>query len=179
MKFIPEKTNLQKMMNEILETMKPSADLKEIKINVGLEEGIPVLFIDQDRIKQVAINIIGNAIKFSLDTSVINIRAKKHKNDVLFEVQDFGRGIPQNKQKKIFDTFYQVDYGIDRKFGGTGLGLAISQNIIHVYGSNIWVESEGKPGKGSTFRFTLPIKSAKDIECNSKNEDIFGLEIDK
>ena len=170
MKFIPEKTNLQKMMKEILETMKYSADLKGMKINVDLEKGIPTLFIDQDRIKQVIINLLNNAIKFSPDGSVINMRAKKHKNDVLFEVQDFGRGIPGDKQKKIFDTFYQVDYGADRKFGGTGLGLAISQNIIHVHSGNIWVESKGKPGEGSTFRFTLPIKSAKDIEYNSRNE---------
>ena len=106
------------------------------------------------------------------------IRAKKDKNDVLVEVQDFGRGIPKNKQKKIFERFYQVDSGMDRKFGGTGLGLAISQGIVKSHGGNIWIDNSTKD-KGITFKFNLPIDSVENIEEKFKEMDIFELENDK
>ncbi len=164
MKFITEKTDVTKMVNEIAETMQASADLKRIKINIDIQKEIPDLMIDQERIKQVLMNLVDNAIKFSPDSSTINIKARKEKENVLFEVQDFGRGIPKNKQKKIFERFYQVDSGIDRKFGGIGLGLTISKKIIDIYDGQIWVDST--LGKGSSFRFSLPLQSTKNIEGN-------------
>jgi signal transduction histidine kinase len=98
-------------------------------------------------------------------------------NDILFEIQDFGKGIPKNKQKKIFNTFYQVDSGMDRKFGGAGLGLAISRGIVLSHGGIIYVESN--LGEGSIFCFTLPINPVKDLENRFKEIDIFGLENNK
>jgi len=156
MKFITEKTDVTKMVNEIVETMQASADLKRIKIKIDIQKGIPDLMIDSERIKQVLLNLVDNAIKFSPDGSTINVKTRKEKEDVLFEVQDFGRGIPKNKQKKIFEKFYQVDSGIDRKFGGVGLGLTISKKIINLFGGQIWVDST--LGKGSSFKFTLPLE---------------------
>jgi PAS domain S-box-containing protein len=179
MKFIPEKTDISKMIKETSQTMQSSADLKEIKINTEIGKDIPELTIDQDRIKQVIINMANNAIKFSPDGSSINIRSRREKDDVLFEVQDYGRGIPKDKQKRIFETFYQVDSGTDTKFGGAGLGLAISRGIVIAHGGDIWVESKGKPGEGSTFKFTLPLKSVEDIESRFKGVDVFGLNIDE
>jgi PAS domain S-box-containing protein len=176
MKFIPENTVVGRMVSEIAETMQSSATIKEIKLNTDIGKGIPDLFIDQERIKQVIINLTNNAIKFSSDKSVINLKVKKEQDDILFEVQDFGRGIPKNKQDKVFETFYQVDSGKDTKFGGAGLGLAISRGIVIAHGGKIWVESEGIPCKGSTFRFTLPVASIKDIEKRFKGVDIFRLE---
>lgn len=176
MKFIQENTDIGRIMEEIAETMQSSAALKEIKVNTKIDEGIPDLFIDKERITQVVINLINNAIKFSPDGSIINLKVKKEYNDVLFEVEDFGRGIPRDKQDKVFETFYQVDSGKDRKFGGAGLGLAISRGIVIAHGGKIWVESEGKSGKGSTFRFTLPIETVIDIEKRFKGVDIFRLE---
>ncbi|MEA3457268.1 MAG: PAS domain S-box protein, partial [Candidatus Thermoplasmatota archaeon] len=179
MKFIPEKTDLRKMMNEVAETMKSSSELKKITISTDVEDDLPELVVDQDRIKQVAINFINNAIKFSPDGSIINLRAKKEGNDVLFEVQDFGRGIPKDTQEKVFETFYQVDSGMDRKFGGAGLGLAISRGIVIAHGGRIWVESKGKSGQGSSFKFALPIKSVKDVEDRFKKADVFKLQGNK
>lgn len=175
MKFIPEKTDLQKMMNEVAETMKSSAEFKEITVNVDIEGALPELEIDQDRIKQVIINFINNAIKFSPDGAIINLRAKKEENNVFFEVQDFGRGIQKDQHEKVFEIFYQVDSGMDRKFGGAGLGLAISRGIVLAHGGNIWVESKGKPGEGSSFKFALPIKSVKDVEDRFKKVDVFKI----
>jgi PAS domain S-box-containing protein len=162
MKFIPEKTDVMKMINEVAETMQTSADVKRIKINSDIQKEIPDLMIDSERIKQVLINLVDNAIKFSPDDSMILIKAKKEKGEVVFEVQDFGRGIPKNKQNKIFDRFYQVDSGTDRKFGGIGLGLTISKKIIDTNGGQIWVDSI--VGKGSSFKFSLPLQSSKDIK---------------
>ena len=162
MKFITEKTDATKMIKEIAETMQASADLKRIKIKIDIQGKIPDLLIDSERIKQVLMNLVDNAIKFSPDGSTINVKTRKEKEDVLFEVQDFGRGIPKNEQKKIFERFYQVDSGIDRKFGGVGLGLTISKKIIDTYGGQISVDST--LGKGSSFKFTLPLKSTKNIE---------------
>ena len=174
MKFIPEKTNIKTMVEEAVATMKISAEIKHMTINAEVEDKIPDLTIDQERVKQVILNIINNAIKFSPDGSVINIRAKKEEEHILFEVQDFGRGIAKDKQERIFETFYQVDSGMDRKFGGAGLGLAISRGIVLAHGGKIWLDSD--VGKGSTFYFTLPLKPAVDIEEKFRGIDIFKLE---
>jgi len=175
MKFVTGKIDVEKMIKEVDETMQASADLKGIKIKTEIERDIPELNIDKDRISQVVINILNNAIKFSPDGSIINVRAKKQDDDVLFEVQDCGRGIPKEHHQKIFQTFYQVDSSADTRFGGAGLGLAISYGIVSAHGGRIWVESTGKPGAGSTFRFTLPMDSVSDIEKRFKGADVFGL----
>jgi len=173
MKFVPEKTNPGKMIKEAIETMQPTAELKNIKISTEIENDVPEMMVDPERIKQVIINIVNNAIKFSPNGSIINVRTKREKDTVLFVIQDFGRGIPKDKQEKIFEIFYQVDSGMDRKFGGAGLGLAISRGIVLSHGGNIWVESE--PDKGSTFRFALPITPVQDLEGKFRDVDIFKL----
>ncbi|MBE3122381.1 MAG: hypothetical protein IMZ58_09275 [Thermoplasmata archaeon] len=176
MRFVTEKIDVTKMVKEIAETMQASADLKGIKINVETGIDVPELTIDIDRITQVVVNLLNNAIKFSPDDSMIHIKARKEKEDVLFEFQDYGRGIPEEHHKKIFQTFYQVDSDADTKFGGAGLGLAICYGIIIAHGGRIWVESTGKPGEGSTFRFTLPVESVINIEERFRGADVFGLE---
>lgn len=179
MKFITEKTNISDLINDVSETMRPSADLKKIKIKTYVEDNLKELTIDSDRIKQVIINLINNALKFSENGTEINLSAKQYKDSILFEVQDFGRGIPKNKKEKIFETFYQIDSGMDRKFGGAGLGLAISRGMVISHGGKIWVESEGVKGRGSTIKFTLPLEPEKDMEGRFKEIDIFGLELRK
>lgn len=176
MRFLPEKVDIKEMISDVVETMQSFAETKKIQIKTEIQENLPNLFVDPERIKQVIINIVNNAIKFSPHNSIIIIRVKRDKKDkVLFEIQDFGKGIPKNKQKKIFETFYQVDSGIDRKFGGAGLGLAISRGIILSHGGKIWVNS--KLGEGSTFKFTLPIKPVIDHEERFREADIFGLKL--
>ena len=118
MKFIPGETDLQRMIDEVVETMQSSADRKDIKIKTEVEEKLPRLVIDQNRIKQVFVHLLNNAIKFSPDGSVIHTRVKEEKDNILFEVHDSGVGIPKNKREEIFDTFYQVDSGVKRSFGG-------------------------------------------------------------
>ncbi len=95
----------------------------------------------------------------------------KEPDDVVFEIQDCGHGIPKNKQKKIFDILTQVDSGLDRAFSDIGLGLTIARGVVLSHGGKIWVESE--PGKGSIFRFTLPITPIQEFEGKFKKVDIF------
>ena len=171
MKFVAERTSVEKMIQDATETMRSSADNKQITITKEIQEGLPDLMIDKERIKQVLLNLLNNAIVFSPESSTINIRANKEPDEVLFEVQDFGRAIPKNKQNKIFDVFYQLDSGMNHNFGDIGLGLTISRGIVLSHGGKIWIESEN--GKGNVFRFTLPIKPIHELGGKVKEVDVF------
>lgn len=110
---------------------------------------------DNERIIQVLNNIINNALKFVSDnTGQIEVSAKYNDGSVMFAIKDNGSGIPKEKQKNLFQKFYQVDSSITRKGGGTGLGLAICKGIVDIHKGKIWVESE--TGTGTTFFFSLP-----------------------
>jgi PAS domain S-box-containing protein len=112
------------------------------------------VWADHDRIMQTLVNLLSNAIKFSPPGSAITLTVKGLTNQILFQVQDQGRGIPADKLESIFGRFQQVDASDSRDRNGTGLGLAICRNIVQQHGGDIWVEST--LGKGSTFYFTLP-----------------------
>lgn len=174
MKFEVVQTDVKNMILETVETIKPFANIKNIEITTKFKDNLPTLNIDKERIKQVLTNILNNAIKFSTDGSAINIFTTNEEESILFEIQDFGRGIPRNELKKVFNIFYQVDSGEDRKYGGVGLGLAISRGIVLTHGGKMWVKS--KMNEGSTFSFTVPIKPVQDIETRFKELNMFGLE---
>jgi PAS domain S-box-containing protein len=165
MKFIPEKTDIGRLIQNATGTIQSVADVKQIKIIKEIDEEIPEMCIDQERIKQVLVNLLQNAISVSSEGSKISIRVNKEPEEVLFEIQDFGQGIPKNKQKKIFDIVYQIDSGID------DLGFTIARGIVLSHGGKIWVDSE--QGHGSIFRFTLPITPIQDQEGKFKKVDIF------
>jgi PAS domain S-box-containing protein len=117
---------------------------------------------DVTRIRQILVNLLANAVRFTAkgDVSVSVSRAEDEKGDhfVLFSVYDTGIGIPADKINKLFQSFSQVDTSTTRKYGGTGLGLAISRKLTELMGGNIWVESE--EGKGSVFHVAIPLKEA-------------------
>ncbi|MCJ7570431.1 MAG: MEDS domain-containing protein [Candidatus Thermoplasmatota archaeon] len=163
-KFIVEKIPITSLIKNTMDTMHPLADSKKIRMNVQMADGLPSLSIDVDRIKQVLINIIGNAIKFSPEGASININVKKKNEYILFEIQDFGLGIPKNEHEKIFDMFFQSESIRNKNIKGTGLGLPISKAIVEAHGGRIWVDS--KINKGSKFSFTLPIKPVKTHKIN-------------
>jgi CheY-like chemotaxis protein/HPt (histidine-containing phosphotransfer) domain-containing protein len=122
-----------------------------------IQEEIPeVLAGDPQRVRQILLNLVGNAIKFTTQGEVVaDIRIESQgAGDILlhFAVQDTGIGIPQDKQSNIFEAFTQADSSTTRQYGGTGLGLAIASRLVSLMGGRIWVESA--PGTGSTFHFT-------------------------
>jgi CheY-like chemotaxis protein len=121
-----------------------------------------VIITDKVKLKQIFINLIGNAFKFT-DHGKIEAGCKKDaSNNLVFYVSDTGIGIPIEKQKQIFDRFTQLNQGNNRLYGGTGLGLSIVKGLINLLGGEIWLESE--PNKGTTFYFTLTYRISDNLQ---------------
>ncbi len=133
------------------------ASEKHIEIDMEVAVSLPDMEADSMRIKQVVVNLLSNAIKFSEDGGKIWLKAAQQKGNILVQVMDEGIGIPKAATHRIFDRFHQVDGSPTRKAQGTGLGLYIVKQIVKAHGGRVWVESD--VGKGSTFYFTLPVKS--------------------
>jgi PAS domain S-box-containing protein len=136
-----------------LQMFRSLAREKNITLTENVAPEIPEMEIDNERLRQVIINLIGNAIKFSEPDGSVAINVEKQPNELLFQVTDHGIGISEESQKHLFERFYRADGETVR--GGTGLGLYISKQIIDAHGGRIWAES--KFGEGSTFNFTLPL----------------------
>lgn len=171
MKFKQQKTNIKKLVEEAIGTSQPAAETKQITISKEITQGLPELSIDKDRMKQVLITLLQNAIQTSPENSMVTIRVDRELDDVLFEVQDASQGMPRNKQKKIFDVVHQADAGGDRTLSDMCLGLTISRGIVLSHGGKIWVENENS--KGNTFRFTLPNKSTPELGGKRKEVNLF------
>ncbi len=136
-------------------SLRPFAEKKGLHLKHNIEADLPKLYSDKRRLEQVLINLINNAIKFT-DTGEITINCYKKDNFLHIDVADTGIGINQNDLKTIFETFRQIDTGLDRVKEGSGLGLAISKKLVELLGGTLSVESEF--GVGSTFSVILPFK---------------------
>ncbi|MCF7878677.1 MAG: PAS domain S-box protein [Candidatus Omnitrophica bacterium] len=158
MEFNFKKNNINTIIKEVFETMKPHLERKEVKLKLDLDNDIPKLKIDYDKITQVLTNLLNNAIKFT-DKGEIVVKSFLEKNLAKVSVEDTGPGIKKNDIPKLFKTFQQLQAGGGRKTGGTGLGLAICKDIISRHRGKIWVES--KKSKGAKFIFVLPIKERR------------------
>jgi signal transduction histidine kinase/CheY-like chemotaxis protein len=149
--------DLNEIVENVCEVMAVRAHEKGLELVDSIMPDVPVaLSGDPTRLRQVLVNLIGNAIKFTEKGEVViqieNQGMKNGKFELLFSVRDTGIGIAQEKIVSIFDAFTQADSSITRKYGGTGLGLAISKQLVELMGGQVIVES--KPGWGSTFSFT-------------------------
>ena len=126
---------------------------------VRLPPALPMVSADPVRVRQVLLNLVSNAVKYSPQGGRITVTARERGTWVEVSVADQGIGIPPDKLERVFEKFYRVDGEEIRKIRGTGLGLAICKHIISLHGGRIWAESAG-PGRGSTFIFTLPVLAA-------------------
>jgi PAS domain S-box-containing protein len=134
---------------------------KNLTIELTLEPELPAAVVgDPDRIRQILLNLLNNAVKFTAAGSVaLDVRRDSPGGDwIRFSVRDTGIGIPEHNRDRLFERFSQVDSSIRRRFGGTGLGLAISKRLVDLMGGRIGVESE--PGVGSLFWFSIPLARA-------------------
>lgn len=138
-----------------VETFKAVLEQTQMTVETSVSKSVPHAAGDRDRVAQVLINLISNAIKYAPGASKIAVRARRRANQVVVSVKDYGIGVSGEDQKRLFSKFYRVDSSLTRDVGGTGLGLSICKTIIELLGGQIWVES--KVGKGSTFSFSLPI----------------------
>ncbi|MBK8398892.1 MAG: response regulator [Leptospiraceae bacterium] len=147
---------------------------KKIELINGIPENSPAILGDENRIQQILINLIGNAVKFT-DSGEIKIHTQnKTEKELIVIISDTGIGIPEEKFGSIFQSFEQVDASISREYGGTGLGLSITKTLIELHGGKIWVESE--VGNGSNFFFTLPISEERIPAKKSEEISIRPLE---
>jgi|HubBroStandDraft_6_1064221.scaffolds.fasta_scaffold03486_4 signal transduction histidine kinase/DNA-binding response OmpR family regulator len=159
-----ENVSLKSSFAEVLDTMRPLADKKSHALVSNAAPELSVL-ADSTRLKQVLMNLIGNAIKFTPEGGRIELAARKIGDVVRLEVRDSGAGIPPEEQERIFEAFYRLRQ-TGKAIEGTGLGLAITQRLVELQGGKLGLESE--LGKGSCFFFTLPaVSSVEERESKS------------
>jgi CheY-like chemotaxis protein/anti-sigma regulatory factor (Ser/Thr protein kinase) len=160
--------NVRNLLQEVRDMLAVKARQKDLAFDVELDPGMPLRYLgDPTRLKQVLVNLAGNAIKFTRQGRVA-LQARAHETGsgrtvLEIAVSDTGIGIPPEQQAFIFEAFTQADASTTRKFGGTGLGLAISNQLVHLMGGTLTVESQ--PGEGSTFTvsLTVPVAESKSV----------------
>jgi len=150
-----EEVDIPLVIDDVIELIRASADAKSLSLRADVASTLPTAWADRARIRQVLVNLMANAVKFT-EHGGVTIRATIVDGWITVAVVDTGVGIPPEAQTYIFDEFRQVDASTTRRYGGTGLGLAISKRLIALHGGRIWVEST--VGVGSTFLFTLPVR---------------------
>lgn len=169
------------MAFDVCDLMMPRVAGKPIDIDCKIDERVPAYVVgDAGRYRQVLLNLMGNAVKFTERGHVeltIQVDDENPERILLHAlVKDTGTGIPEDKINSIFEVFQQADITITRKFGGTGLGLTISKQIALMMAGDVWAESE--EGKGSTFHFTAWMgKSAKKTEVKKRMPDLSGKRV--
>jgi signal transduction histidine kinase len=158
---------LSQLVKELTAQLNKALDQSRHRLLFDVNEHLPPVYADRDRVRQILGNLLSNAIKYSPQGGEIVLRADILRTPppsapplpsepvMLITVSDPGIGIPAEELPRIFERFYRVDNSNTRKIGGTGLGLAITQALVELHGGRIWVEST--PGEGSTFFFTLPL----------------------
>lgn len=147
--------NLKTAIENILSVIKEKAVKQNIHISLDVKEGIGIIKADERRVKEIILNLLSNAAKFTPDGEKIGIEAEPAGNKVVISIWDTGIGIEEKDKDKIFKEFEQIDSEYARKYTGTGLGLALTKKLVKLHGGRIWFESGGKD-KGSRFSFTLP-----------------------
>jgi|LSQX01.3.fsa_nt_gb two-component system phosphate regulon sensor histidine kinase PhoR len=143
---------LAPLVEEVRQTLQTR--LAEKKLSFSVELGPTAVWADEDRIREVLVNLLDNAVKYTPDGGSIKVSEVDHGDMQEFIICDTGIGIPRESIPRLFERFYRVDKARSREMGGTGLGLSIVKHIIDRHEGKVWVQSE--PGKGSCFHFTLP-----------------------
>lgn len=173
LQFENEEFLLETLIDSVVRLLKPRAESLDLSMFSEIDPQLPSAVMgDVHRLRQVLVNLVGNALKFTEEGHVtIRVRLMSQKNDtaqVRFEVEDTGVGIEREDSSRVFEPFTQVDSSFSRRRGGTGLGLTITQRIVTLMGGTIGVESE--PGRGSLFWFELPLaKAIVRDECTTTN----------
>lgn len=129
---------------------------KGVLLEVDVPSGLPQVQADEDRIGQVLLNLVGNALQYTPSGGEVKITATRHSDGVIIAVSDTGIGISPEHLEFLFTRFYRVDKSRSRVGGGSGIGLTIAKHLVEAHGGRLWVDSPG-PGKGSTFAFSLPV----------------------
>ncbi len=151
--------NIEAVTRRVADRMQAQAKLKQIDIVLKAEPGLPLAVFDSDRVEQVLVNLVHNAIKFTPVGGAIQVSCHVDREEVVVSVQDSGPGLDREDLDRVFERFYKADRS--RSASGSGLGLAIAKHLIQLHGGRIWAESDF--GRGATFSFALP-KAGDDIQ---------------
>jgi PAS domain S-box-containing protein len=180
--------NLRECVESVLDLMASPAAQKGLELNGFVEPSLPNLFVgDAGRLRQILINLVNNAIKFTEQGEVtVSVSGRTVSKDELefsapddpyelqISVRDTGLGIPPERRERLFKSFSQVDASITRKYGGTGLGLAISKRLSELMGGTMWVESSGILGQGSTFYFTVRTRVVPGLDTPTDSDQVLA-----
>ncbi len=166
--------NLHQTVNDCFQVLRARADEKDLLIACTFDDATPPMVMgDSTRLRQILINLIGNAIKFTkqgrIDIHIEKQVLPDRQERLKFRVQDTGIGIAPNKLDSIFEAFSQADISTTRQYGGTGLGLTITQRLVHLMGGQLQVNSQ--LGVGSSFEFDLPYEKATELDASQTQPD--------
>jgi len=164
----PEWVDLQPMLREVADTLVPVATNQGQTLAVELPQSLPPVYADVPRVQQVVLNMLENALKFTPKGGKIVLRAARRQDSLVVDIQDTGPGLSKEEQERVFDPYHRVAKGKGR-LGGLGLGLALCKTLVELHGGNIWVRS--RPGKGSTFSFSLPVEEERPIAEGGRGGD--------
>jgi len=174
--------NMTHTVEETVKNLAYLAHKKGLELACRIHKDVPVALVgDPGRLRQIIVNLVGNAIKFTeTGEVVVEVDLKDEGEDhalLMVSIADTGVGIPRDKQNKIFEAFSQAEESTTRRYGGSGLGLSISKKLVSLMGGEIWVESE--PGKGSIFRFTASFGLTKAPSSQKKitRPELKGLNV--
>ena len=170
-----EETDLYELANQVINLFKQQANVKNIALSLNIGNNVPqFIFSDSIRLKQILVNLIGNAVKFTKEGTIeLNITEEKtcgNFSTLHFLVKDSGIGIKKQSQEKIFESFIQEEISTTKRFGGTGLGLAISNQLLGLMQSKLVLKSE--LGKGSEFCFSIQFRASVNRENQIKIKNI-------
>jgi two-component system, NarL family, sensor histidine kinase BarA len=159
-----EQLNVADLLQQVSDAMMPQARRKEIALTYSTQEGVPIVWADRAKTRQVLLNLVSNAIKFTQRGGKVMVSAKPCQMNgeqaaVLIRVEDTGIGVPVDARERIFEAFYQVDSSSTREYGGTGLGLSIVKNFVEAHGGRVWVEPAAPAG--SVFYVQLPVNGVQ------------------
>jgi histidine kinase len=143
------------LIESVAERLSPQFQDKGVALNVEIPPALPKVSIDEDRISQVLINLLGNALQYTPENGQATLAVQKTDEDIRVRIQDTGIGITAEHPPHLFTRFYRVDKYRSRTGGGTGISLTIAKHLVEAYEGRIWAQSQ-ETGKGSTFTFTLP-----------------------
>ncbi len=150
----PKHVDVSQLLSQVGNEMSVVASSNGLSLKVELSPSLPMVWADEDRLRQIVQNLLINATKFTPEGGTIFLRARTENNAFVVEVKDTGRGIPTEEQRRLFQPYYR-QLSDREHLSGLGLGLALCKNLVQLHGGKIWVQSQ--EGKGATFAFSIPI----------------------